>query len=112
MQAKLTQGPALLHWVAASSDLDADRAALRQLHGADPGEPTAAARGDFRWRITLRPDGLPQRGGAVPALIQWDGDAHPTDRLPPSPWRLLRLDTGWPEGLLATLTGPRTIPLP
>jgi Glyoxalase-like domain len=29
-QARLAQGPALLHWVALSHDLDADRAALRQ----------------------------------------------------------------------------------
>jgi hypothetical protein len=109
-QARLAQGPALLHWVAACDDIGAARAALLQL-GADPGEPTPAARGDYRWQITIRPDGLPQRGGAVPALIQWEGP-HPADLLPPSPWRLLQLRPGLPEGLSATLTGPRTLDLP
>ena len=96
--------------MAACDDIAAARAAWQVL-GADPGVPTAAARGDFRWQITLRDDGQPPAGGAVPALIQWDGP-YPADALPDSPWRLLRVDLGWPAGLRATLTGPRTLSLP
>jgi hypothetical protein len=81
LQARLaSDGPQLVHWVARTPDIDTVRAAMAAA-GADPGDPTAATRGDFRWRITLRDDGIPQRGGAVPALIQWDGDAHPTDTM-------------------------------
>lgn len=108
-QARLAQGPALLHWVAAVEDIHAARSALMAEQGADPGEPTAAARGDYRWLITIRPDGVPQQAGAVPSLIQWQGP-HPGDALPPSPWRLQALFSD--DRLGATLAGPRTVHLP
>jgi hypothetical protein len=76
-------GPRLVHWVARTADLDATRAALLVAGAPDPGAPTAAARGAYRWRITLRDDGLPQTGGALPALIEWARDsAHPAAALP------------------------------
>lgn len=85
LQARLRRdGPQLVHWVARTParGLDAARDALRAV-GPDPGTPTAAARGDFRWRITVRADGLPPLGGAWPTLIEWDG-AHPADTMPDS----------------------------
>ena len=100
VQQQLAEAPRLLHWVARCDDIAAARAqALQQ--GWDPGEPTAAARGDFRWTITLRADGLPQGGGRLPALIQWQA-GHPADRLPPSRWRLQAFE---PEAGRATLAG-------
>jgi len=81
LQARLANdGPQLVHWVARTSEIDAVRTAMAAA-GVDPGQPTAATRGEYRWRITLRDDGAPQRGGAVPALIQWDSSAHPTDEM-------------------------------
>jgi len=81
LQARLARdGPQLVHWVARTSDIDTARARM-VVAGADPGEPTAAARGDYRWRITLRDDGTSPRRGAVPALIQWDSGLHPTDAM-------------------------------
>ena len=76
VQARMANGPFLLTWVAACSDLAA--AAL-----LDPGfgEVIAASRGAFSWRITVPADGSLNRGGVVPALIQWNGDAHPCDGL-------------------------------
>jgi Glyoxalase-like domain len=108
-RARLRQGPALLHWVAAVDDIHAARSALVAEQGFDPGEPTAASRGDYRWLITVRPDGRPQHEGAVPTLIQWQS-RHPADALPPSPWRLQALFSD--ERLGATLAGPRTVHLP
>lgn len=101
VQARLQQAPRLLHWVArCENEIAAARAqALRE--GWDPGEPTPAARGDFRWTITLRDDGLPQGGGSRPALIEWQA-GHPTERLPPSPWALQTLTS---DPLRATLVG-------
>jgi hypothetical protein len=73
-QARLAQGPALLHWVAGAGDLPRRRAALRRL-GLDPGEPVAAQRGLLRWQISIRPDGQPQLGGALPTEELFRDDA-------------------------------------
>jgi hypothetical protein len=113
-QARLAQGPALLHWVAGAGDLPRRRAALRRL-GLDPGEPVAAQRGLLRWQISIRPDGQPQLGGALPALIDWGDSAHPSAQLPASGWRLHRFQLDLlPAGLSATLIGPqgRLVTLP
>jgi hypothetical protein len=76
-------GPRLVHWVARTADLEATRTALLAAGAPDPGAPTAAARGAYRWRITLRDDGVPQAGGALPSLIEWARDsAHPAAALP------------------------------
>ncbi|HMA31565.1 MAG TPA: VOC family protein [Casimicrobiaceae bacterium] len=75
MRARLAEGPALVHWVVRTHDIDTD--ATR----ADLGSILAMARGDFRWRITVPDDGrLPQRG-LVPTLIEWSDARHPADRL-------------------------------
>jgi hypothetical protein len=76
VRARLDAGPFLLTWVAACSDLAAGSS-------LDPrfGEVIAASRGALSWRITVPADGSLNCGGAMPALIQWDGDAHPCDAL-------------------------------
>jgi hypothetical protein len=89
-----SDGPRLVHWVARCGDLAAARAAF----GADdPGEPLAAERvtpaGLLRWTITVRPDGQPLFGGALPTLIAWSGP-HPADALAPSGLRLSALALG------------------
>ena len=75
--------PALVHWVLRCEDLPQRRAALREW-GFDPGAPEAASRstphGELHWRISLRDDGQPLAGGALPTLIQWEGE-HPTVRM-------------------------------
>ena len=85
-QARLREGPRLLHVVARSDRLDATLAALAA-QGIDAGQAVAAERaspsGLFRWRIAGRADGRLQFGGALPTLIEWQG-MHPTDHLPPS----------------------------
>lgn len=99
VRAALRESPRLLHFVASPADLGGARAALAAI-GLDVGVPSAASRatpqGTLRWRITVRDDGLPQLGGAVPTLIEWDS-AHPADALPASGVTLLGLDVYAPE---------------
>ncbi len=90
--------PRLTNWIARCDDLDAAFAA------APPGMgvPLALARGDFRWRMAVPPSGILPFDGAFPALIQWQGRAHPAPLLPDVGLRLDRLEIAHPEA--ATLT--------
>ena len=83
LQAALTSGPQLIHWVARCRDIDAT---LRDWagHGVERGVATAASRetprGLLRWRISVRDDGARLFDGALPTLIEW-GEAHPADAM-------------------------------
>ena len=87
------RGPRLVHWVARTSSILAMRRRLRAL-GANPGIPGSASResalGLLTWRISVRLDGQPQLGGALPALIQWNG-LHPATAMAASGVTLQRL---------------------
>lgn len=63
------------------------------------------ARSDLRWRMTVPDDGVLPFDGLFPALIQWQGDAHPADRLPDRGVRLtgLNLSHPTPDNLRAAL---------
>jgi hypothetical protein len=76
VRARLAGGPFLLTWVASCSNVSA-AAAL----DAGLGEVIAASRGALSWRITVPADGGLAHDGVQPALIQWDGKAHPCDGL-------------------------------
>jgi hypothetical protein len=77
MRASLAEGPRLVHHVARTDDIGT----LAPRSTIDLGEILPMARGDFRWRITVPPDGhLPGRG-LVPTLIQWSDARHPADGL-------------------------------
>ena len=90
MQVRLAQGPALIHWVARTDDIERDAVQsplpLGTIHPME--------RGDLRWRITIPADGHLPGDGLVPTLIQWDVDDHPAKRLPDSECRLIFL-RGW-----------------
>ena len=88
MQERLEQGPSLIHWVARTDDIERDVRAC-----PDAIEILSAARGDFRWRIGVPPDGHIPCAGRCPTLIQWEGELHPADRLPDSGCELAALDT-------------------
>lgn len=85
--------PRLVHFVAQTSNLLLAQAGLAAV-GEDVGDTVAASRltpeGELRWQITVRRDGRPQYGGALPALIEWDGH-HPCDNLKDQGLRLLAL---------------------
>jgi len=102
MQRQLVRAPQLVHWVARVDDIEAARIAMLG-RGVDGGEVMNAERGALRWRITVRADGRRMLGGAMPALIQWDGP-HPTDALAASGVRLESISAAG-EPLAAVLAG-------
>ncbi|MCA3508309.1 MAG: VOC family protein [Rhodobacter sp.] len=90
---RFSGAPRLTNWVAACDDLAAELAA-----GPDGlGLPVALSRGDLRWTMAVPPTGRLPFDGAFPALIQWEGDVHPVQRLPDAGLRLLRLDIVHPQ---------------
>ncbi|MEM1273555.1 MAG: VOC family protein [Pseudomonadota bacterium] len=93
----------LTNWIARSGNLDAACAAAP----SGIGVPWALARGDFRWRMAVPRDGKLPFDGLFPALIEWQGAAHPAPRLPDRGVRLLRLVLHTPdtEALRAALSG-------
>lgn len=93
VRAAIADAPVLLHWVARCGDIDAASASLAAL-GIDAGRVLEAARGTLAWRIAVRDDGRRPLGGALPALIEWRGDAHPADTLSPSGVALRALTLG------------------
>lgn len=47
------------------------------------GTPVPLTRGDLRWQMAVPADGALPYDGLFPALIEWDGNAHPAARLNP-----------------------------
>lgn len=101
-----TGAPRLTNWIVACDDLDATLATLPQGAGA----PTDLERGDLRWRMAIPTDGRLPFGNAHPALIQWQGAAHPAQRLPDVGVRLDLLEMATPDAaaLIAVLSGQFT----
>ncbi|HEX7404123.1 MAG TPA: VOC family protein, partial [Usitatibacter sp.] len=106
MLARLEEGPALIHWVERTPDLDA---ALRDY--SEPVEALSLSRGPYRWRIGVPRDGRRPGGGSLPTLIQWEGAMHPADALPESGCRLegFALKNGHITADFATASGMRRI---
>jgi hypothetical protein len=106
--------PRLTNWVAACDDL-----AVEVAKGpVGIGLPVALARGDFRWQMAVPDNGQLPFDGAFPALIRWEGTAHPAPALPDHGLRLTRLEIGHPDApaLCAALAGrlvdPRVVIAP
>ena len=96
MAERLARGPALIHWVARTDDIE------RELAG-QPVEILEMQRGDFRWRIGVPRDGMLAEGGARPTLIQWISPS-PAPVLPDAGVRLQTFVAGPP--LRATFRTP------
>ncbi|MGL4321283.1 MAG: VOC family protein [Paracoccaceae bacterium] len=98
-----TGAPRLTNWVAACDEIGAEVAASP----AGVGVPVALSRGDFRWQMAVPADGRLPFAGTFPALIQWEGAAHPAVRLPDMGLRLDRLILRHPDvaGLQKALSG-------
>jgi len=106
MLERLARGPALIHWVERTDDLEA---ALRDY--SEPVEILSFSRGPYRWRMGVPHDGQRPAGGRLPTLIQWQGGLHPASALPPSGCKLERFEHA--QGVLgatfSTPSGMRTI---
>lgn len=85
--------PRLTNWVAAVEDMDAVLAASP----AGTGVPVDLARSDFRWTMAVPEDGRLPFDGCFPALIRWQGAAHPAPRLPDHGIRLTGLTLIHPQ---------------
>jgi hypothetical protein len=103
MAARLARGPALIHWVVRTVDIEA---AMKEYPEAV--EILDLERGDYRWRIGVPSDGRLPCHGECPTLIQWQG-AHPAQRLPDAGCTLLDLGRGG-EARFSTPTGERALP--
>ena len=85
--------PRLIHWVARSDDIVREAAAST----VAVGDILPMERGDYRWRISVPPDGHLPGDGLVPTLIQWDVPFHPASRLPDAGCRLMKLEGFHPQ---------------
>jgi hypothetical protein len=86
MKARLAQGPALIHWVARTDDIERE---LARRGDADT-EVLDLQRGDLRWRMAVPRDGLLREDGTLPTLIQWIS-ASPSALLPDAGIRMQQL---------------------
>jgi hypothetical protein len=105
MNARLERGPALIHWVMRTDDLDAALGDYPQKV-----DVLDLERGDYRWRIGVPRDGGLPCAGDCPTLIQWLGDLHPGDRMPDSGCTLLDPGRAANEARFSTPSGKRTLP--
>lgn len=80
-------------WICRCDDLEAALAAAPE--GA--GVPWDLARGELSWRMAVPVDGKLPLGGLFPALIEWQGPAHPAPRLTDLGARLVGLRLFSPE---------------
>tara|TARA_R110002126_G_scaffold282706_1_gene431352 strand:+ start:82390 stop:83019 length:630 start_codon:yes stop_codon:yes gene_type:complete len=97
-------GPArLTNWICRCDDLDATLRAFPEGFGA----PVQLQRGDLRWRMAVPQSGILPFDNCAPALIEWQGDAHPALRLGSGGCRLETLEVQHPDALvLADLLVP------
>lgn len=95
--------PRLTNWICRTDDLPGAIAASPD----GVGRPVALTRADLRWQMAVPVDGKLPFGNAYPALIQWQGTAHPAARLPDVGCRLRSLEITHPESvaLKAALEG-------
>lgn len=93
----IAHGPRLVAWVARCAGASDSIERLAQTQDYSANVVRSASRADFRWRFAFTSDGARIAGGTLPHLIQWDGDAHPCDRLPESGVSLTALMLGVPE---------------
>ena len=92
MIARLANGPALIHWVARSDDIER---AVRAT-AMEEAEILSLSRNNFRWKMGVPRSGRLARQGIVPTVIQWEG-AHPCDAAPETGCSLERLVLCHPE---------------
>jgi hypothetical protein len=106
---RFTGPPRLTNWVARTNDMAAT------LTASPPGcgVPLSLARGDYRWKMAVPPDGILPYDGAYPALIEWQTPLHPTQALPDVGVRLKCLTIQHPQAAslraALALNDPRVI---
>ena len=100
MAARLARGPALVHWVARTDDMDQAVAAT----AAGQSDVLALSRGRFHWRIAVSRSGHLAQDGIAPTIIEWVAGGHPSEFLPDVGCRLEALVLHHPEAAAALRT--------
>lgn len=72
------EGAFLHHWVINTSDIAQTLGSVRY----DPGVAMDMSRGDMRWKISVRDNGVLARDGIVPTIIEWPEAPHPARNMP------------------------------
>ncbi len=90
---RFSGGLTLTNWVARCDNLE------EALAHCPPGmgDPLQLERGAYRWRMAVPQDGRLPFDGCFPALIEWQGAAHPVQALPESGLRLRQFTILHPE---------------
>jgi hypothetical protein len=88
-------------WICRCDDLDAALA----MAPLGTGTPWSLQRADLSWRMAIPETGKLPFDGLFPALIEWEGTAHPAPRIPDKDVRLKALELHSPsaDGLRAAL---------
>jgi len=104
MRSRLARGPALVHWVERTDNIDAELGGDAEMQILD------LERGRYHWRIGVPRDGSIPGGGTRATLIQWKGE-HPAAALPPSGCELVRFahEGARLEAVFTAPAGTRTI---
>lgn len=103
--------PRLTAWVLRCGDLSAALARAP----AGSGEVLDFARGDYRWRMAVPADSVLPFDGVFPALIEWQGPAHPAAALSGTGLRLGVIEVSHPHAgdlraaLRALIDDPRIV---
>jgi hypothetical protein len=92
MAERLAKGPALIHWVARSDDIER---AVRATAVGDA-DILSLSRGPYRWRMGVPGSGRLAQAGIAPTMIQWES-AHPCDAAAETGCRLERLVLRHPD---------------
>jgi hypothetical protein len=95
--------PRLTNWICRTDNLEETLAGLPDGMGA----PVQLQRGDLRWRMAVPASGILPFDNRAPALMSWQTQTHPAERLTPSGVRLRRLTVMHPDAadLAAALDG-------
>lgn len=95
--------PRMTNWICRCPDLEAALTAAP----AGAGVPWDLERGDLKWRMAVPTDGKLPFTNCFPAMIEWQGSAHPAPRLPDHGIRMTGLTLTHPEAeLLSAALAP------
>jgi len=83
--------PRLVTWVVRTDDI------YKTASRVSFGKIEAMSRGNLNWLISIPPDGQLPMNGAIPILIQWLTNLHPSDTLNESGCELLDLEIRHPN---------------